>query len=159
MLKGIRLAGFGFDRRDCIFVGCALESNGSRTRRNRERRWWRRGQTTLALVLLQRVFDQPLVGLVALAIVVTSVLAGVPITRWRIPPFIVAWIIPLAAGIAVGYVHPVWQGVSVTIPLAVTPAPLQAMVLALPYMSVIAPMAFYHVLQDIASAAGKENPS
>src|ERR1700733_1361018 len=37
----------------------------------------------LALVLLQRVFDQPLVGLVALAIIVTSVLAGVPITRWR----------------------------------------------------------------------------
>jgi adenine/guanine/hypoxanthine permease len=28
------------------------------------------------------------------------------------------------------------------------------MVLALPYMSVIAPVAFYHVLQDIASAAG-----
>ncbi|MGA2711694.1 MAG: hypothetical protein ABSG41_01205 [Bryobacteraceae bacterium] len=108
----------------------------------------------LALVLLQRVFDQPLVGLVALAIVVTSVLANVPITRWRIPPFIVAWIIPLAVGIAVGYVRPVWQGASVTLPLAITPGPLRAMVLALPYMSVIAPMAFYHVLQDIASAAG-----
>src|ERR1700735_4048420 len=58
----------------------------------------------LALVLLQRVFDQPLVGLAALAIVVTSVLANVPITRWRIPPFIAAWLIPLAVGAAVGYV-------------------------------------------------------
>src|SRR6202167_1393307 len=85
----------------------------------------------LALVLLQRVFDRPLVGLVALAIVVTTVLAGVPITKWRIPPFIVAWIIPLAVGIGIGYVHPVWQGVSLTLPFAVTPAPLRATVLAL----------------------------
>jgi adenine/guanine/hypoxanthine permease len=108
----------------------------------------------LALVLLQRVFDQPLVGLVALAIIVTSVLANVPITRWRIPPFIVAWIIPLALGIAIGYVHPTWQGMSLTLPFALPPNPLQAMIRALPYMSVIAPMAFYHVLQDIASAAG-----
>jgi AGZA family xanthine/uracil permease-like MFS transporter len=108
----------------------------------------------LALVLLQRVFDQPVVGLVALAIVVTSVLANVPITRWRIPPFIAAWIIPLAVGVAIGYVHPEWRGISITSPFAITPEPLRAMILALPYMSVIAPMAFYHVLQDIASAAG-----
>src|ERR1017187_10167285 len=47
----------------------------------------------LALVLLQRVFDQPVVGLVALAIIVTTVLANVPITRYRIPPFLVAWIV------------------------------------------------------------------
>ena len=64
----------------------------------------------LALVLLQRGFDQPLVGHHALAIVMTSVLANVPITRWRIPPFIVAWIVPLAAGAAIGYVQPVWRG-------------------------------------------------
>ena len=56
----------------------------------------------LALVLLQRVFDQPIVGLIALAIVITAVLAGVPITRHRIPPFLVAWLIPLAVGIALG---------------------------------------------------------
>jgi AGZA family xanthine/uracil permease-like MFS transporter len=108
----------------------------------------------LALVLLQRVFDRPLVGLVALAIVITSVLANVPITRWRIPPFIMAWIIPLSLGIAIGYVHPKWQGVSLTPPFAFVPNPLEAMTRALPYMSVIAPMAFYHVLQDIASVAG-----
>jgi adenine/guanine/hypoxanthine permease len=108
----------------------------------------------LALVLLQRIFDQPLVGLVALAIIVTSVLANVPITRWRIPPFIVAWIVPLGVGIAIGSVHPVWQGISLTPPFAITPDPLRGLILALPYMSVIAPMAFYHVLQDIASAAG-----
>jgi len=108
----------------------------------------------LALVLLQRVFDQPIVGLVALAIIATSVLGNLPITRWRIPPFIVAWLIPLALGIGIGYVHPMWQGVSVIAPWVKVPGPLQAMMDALPYMSVIAPMAFYHVLQDIASAAG-----
>ena len=50
----------------------------------------------LALALLQRLFDQPLVGLVALMIVAVSVMGHVPITRWRIPPFLVAWIVPLA---------------------------------------------------------------
>jgi adenine/guanine/hypoxanthine permease len=108
----------------------------------------------LALVLLQRVFDNPLVGLVALAIIITSVLANVPITRWRIPPFIVAWIVPLAVGLAVGYVRPSWQGVAPGLPFSVTPEPLRAMGLALPYLSVIAPMAIYQVLQDIASVAG-----
>jgi adenine/guanine/hypoxanthine permease len=108
----------------------------------------------LALVLLQRVFDQPFVGLIALAIVATSVLAATPITRVRIPPFIVAWLVPLAAGIAIQYVHPAWTGLSLRAPWALVPGPLHAMGLALPFMSVIAPMAFYHVLQDIASAAG-----
>src|ERR1700733_6796213 len=108
----------------------------------------------LALVLLQRVFDQPFVGLIALAIVVTCVLGNLPITRWRIPPFFGGGLIPLAVGIGIGYVRPMWQGVSFTPPFAIVPEPLHAMMLALPYMSVIAPMAFYHVLQDIASAAG-----
>jgi adenine/guanine/hypoxanthine permease len=108
----------------------------------------------LALVLLQRVFDQPLVGLAALALIITSVLANVPITRLRIPPFIIAWLVPLMLGLAVGYVHPVWQGISVGFPFALTPQPIRAMVLALPYLSVIAPMAIYQVLQDIASVAG-----
>jgi AGZA family xanthine/uracil permease-like MFS transporter len=108
----------------------------------------------LALVMLQRVFDQPVVGLVALAIVVTTVLANVPITRYRIPPFLVAWIVPLVVGLSVGYVHPVWEGWSPTLPWSLTPEPLRAMSLALPYLSVIAPMAIYQVLQDIASVAG-----
>ncbi len=108
----------------------------------------------LALVLLQRVFDQPVVGLVALAIVVTTALANAPITRYRIPPFLVAWIVPLIVGLSIGYVHPVWQGFSFGLPWSVTPAPLRAMSLALPYLSVIAPMAIYQVLQDIASVAG-----
>ena len=108
----------------------------------------------LALVLLQRVFDQPVVGLVALAIVITSVLGNVPITRWRIPPFIVAWFVPLLVALAIGYVHPAWQGVSIGAPLSMVSDPLRAMALAVPYLSVIAPMAIYHVLQDIASVAG-----
>jgi len=108
----------------------------------------------LALVLLQRVFDQPLVGIVALTIVAVSVLANIPITRWRIPPFIVAWIIPLMVGLAIGYVHPVWQGLSQGLPLVVSLGPLRSMLLALPYLSVIAPMAIYQVLQDIAAVEG-----
>jgi adenine/guanine/hypoxanthine permease len=108
----------------------------------------------LALVLLQRIFDQPLVGIVALAIVGVAVLANVPITKWRIPPFLVAWIAPLAIGLAIGYVHPSWTGFSAQAPFVRTPGMLQAMGLAIPYLSVIAPMAIYQILQDIASVEG-----
>src|SRR5258708_2913574 len=108
----------------------------------------------LALVLLQRLFDQPLVGIVALSIVAVSVLANIPITRWRIPPFVVAWLIPLAVGLTIGYVHPVWQGVTVQLPWVASLGPLRSLFLALPYLSVIAPMAIYQILQDIAAVEG-----
>ena len=76
-------------------------------------------------------------------------------SRWlRIPPFVVAWIVPLTIGLCIGYVRPTWPGISFRVPFAITPEPLRAMQLALPYLSVIAPMAIYQVLQDIASAAG-----
>jgi len=110
--------------------------------------------TYLALVLLQRIFDQPLVGIIALAIVAICVLGNVPITSWRIPPFLVAWLVPMAMGLAIGYIHPVWQGFSLQIPFVKTPGLLKAMRLAIPYLSVIAPMAIYQVLQDIASVEG-----
>ena len=108
----------------------------------------------LGLALLQRLFDQPVVGLVALAIVGVCVLGNVPITRWRIPPFLVAWVIPLMVGIGVGYIHPQWRGFSFQVPLAGVRGAASAMRIALPYMSVIAPMAIYHVLQAIASVEG-----
>ncbi len=115
----------------------------------------RRGHVHLSrLVLLQRIFDQPLVGIVALAIVATAVLANVPITKWRIPPFLVAWLVPLAIGLSIGYIHPAWRGFSVQLPFVRTPGLLQAMGLAIPYLSVIAPMSIYQVLQDIASVEG-----
>src|ERR1700730_11458958 len=110
--------------------------------------------TYLALVLLQRIFDQPLVGIVALAIVATAVLANVPITKWRIPPFLVAWLVPLAIGLSIGYIHPAWNGFSLQLPFVRTPGLLQSMGLVIPYLSVIAPMAIYQVLQDIASVGG-----
>src|SRR6202012_5030545 len=72
----------------------------------------------LALVLLQRVFDQPLVGLIALAIIFTSVLANIPIPRMRIPPFIAAWSIPLAVALSIGYVHPPWSGLTLQLAFA-----------------------------------------
>jgi len=108
----------------------------------------------LALALLQRLFDQPLVGLIALTIVCVSVLGNVPITPWKIPPFIVAWLIPLAVGVSVGYVHPAWRGASLQLPFVLSSGPLRALGLALPYMSVIAPIAIYQLLQDLASVEG-----
>ena len=108
----------------------------------------------LALVLLQRVFDQPLVGLVALAIMCVAALAKVPITSYKIPPFLVVWIVPLLFGVMVGYVHPVWHGMSFVLPFVPLTGPLRAMLMALPYLSVIAPMSIYHVLQDIAAVEG-----
>jgi len=108
----------------------------------------------LALVLLERIFDQPIVGLVGLAIVATTALAQVPITKWRIPPFMVAWMVPLLVGLAIGYVKPAWPGLAFGPPWIHSLAPVEAMGLALPYLSVIAPIAMYQVLQDIASVAG-----
>lgn len=108
----------------------------------------------LALVLLQRVFDQPLVGIVALTIVAVSVFANVPITRWRIPPFLVAWLVPLAIGLGIGYVHPIWQGLSFTPPFVASLGPIRALIATLPYLSVIVPMSIYQILQDIASVEG-----
>jgi len=108
----------------------------------------------LALVLLQRVFDQPLVGIIALTIVAVSVFANVPISRWRIPPFLVAWLVPLAIGVSIGYVHPIWQGLSFTLPFVASLGPFRALIAALPYLSVIVPMSIYQILQDIASVEG-----
>ncbi|HWF10148.1 MAG TPA: hypothetical protein VG297_16890 [Bryobacteraceae bacterium] len=108
----------------------------------------------LALVLLQRVFDQPVVGLVALAIVIVTVLGGVPITRYRIPPFLVAWIVPLLVALGIGYVRPEWTGFALQLPWSFGPQPLSGLALALPYLSVIAPIAIYQILQDIAAVAG-----
>jgi adenine/guanine/hypoxanthine permease len=108
----------------------------------------------LAMVLLQRIFDQPLVGMVALAIVIIGVLARVPITPWRIPPFLVAWLVPLMLGIGVGYVHPEWTGIAPALPIAASPSLFGALGQVLPFLSVIAPMAIYQVLQDISAAEG-----
>jgi adenine/guanine/hypoxanthine permease len=107
----------------------------------------------LALILLQRVFDDPTVGLVALAIIMISV-AGVPFTRLRIPPFVVAWLFPLALALGIGYVHAGWPGLHFEVPWVGSTAPLQSFIAAIPYLSVILPVAIYHVLQDIASVTG-----
>lgn len=108
----------------------------------------------LALVLLQRIFDNPVVGIIALAIVATAALARVPITSWRIPPFLAVWIVPLTVGLAIGYVHPVWQGMKPILPFAASPGILHGLVMTIPYLSVIVPMTIYHVLQDIAAVEG-----
>jgi AGZA family xanthine/uracil permease-like MFS transporter len=108
----------------------------------------------LALTLLQRIFDQPLIGLIALTIVGVCVLGKVPITRRKIPPFLVVWLLPAALGIATGYIHPAFHPISPQLPFVWSLGPLRAMGLALPYMSVIGPMAIYQLLQDVASVEG-----
>jgi adenine/guanine/hypoxanthine permease len=108
----------------------------------------------LALVVLQRIFDQPLVGITALAIVAITVFANVPITQYRLPPFLFAWLIPLFFGIVFGYVRPSRPGAGLVLPFVPSGGPLRAMVAALPYLSVIAPMAIYHVLQAITTVEG-----
>ena len=108
----------------------------------------------LALMLLQRLFDHPLVGLIALVIIAASVLGDVPITRWRIPPFIVAWIVPLSVALSIGYVSLAWPRFSPGAPFVASSDPLRAMGMAVPYLSVIVPIAIYHVLQDIAAVEG-----
>jgi AGZA family xanthine/uracil permease-like MFS transporter len=110
--------------------------------------------TYIAMALLQRLFDDPLVGIIALALVAATMLPHLSITKYKIPPFLVIWLIPLAIGIGTGYVHPVWTGLSFTAPWIPSWAPLQAIEKVLPYLSVIVPMAFYQVLQDIAAVEG-----
>jgi AGZA family xanthine/uracil permease-like MFS transporter len=90
---------------------------------------------------------------VALAIVAVTVLARIPITPWRLPPFLVTWMVPLGLGIAVGYVHPAWSQLSPGPPWAAA-EPWRALISVLPYFSVIAPIACYEVLQDIAATEG-----
>ncbi|AFM21704.1 hypothetical protein Anamo_1079 [Acetomicrobium mobile DSM 13181] len=108
----------------------------------------------LALVLLQRLFDNPLVGIIALAIVASAVLAQLRITRFNIPPFLIVWLLPLAIGIINGYVKPAWTGFSFTAPWVASLGPVGALGKALPYFSVIVPMAVYQILQDIAAVEG-----
>ncbi|MGH9644567.1 MAG: hypothetical protein ACRD3Q_19355 [Terriglobales bacterium] len=108
----------------------------------------------LALVLLQRIFDQPLVGIIALVTVSATALARIPITSWKIPPFVAAWIIPLIVGFSIGYIHPLWHGIAPVVPFAASSSILSSIVMVLPYLSVIVPMSIYHVLQDIAAVEG-----
>jgi AGZA family xanthine/uracil permease-like MFS transporter len=108
----------------------------------------------LLLVLIQRIFDQPFLGIIALTIVVMCVLGNVSITSWRIPPFLVAWLVPLAIGLGIQYVHPVWTGASIQIPFIWPAGLMGSLVASLPFFSVIVPMSIYHILQDIASVEG-----
>lgn len=108
----------------------------------------------LLLVLLQRIFDQPLLGIIALSIVALCVLGNVPITNWRIPPFLVAWAVPLAIGFGIHYVHPVWPGIKFGLPFAHVPGLLDGLRSTVPFFSIIVPMVVYHLLQDIASVEG-----
>src|SRR5258708_1633380 len=52
----------------------------------------------LALVLLQRIFDQPLAGIIALTIVAVAGPAHMPVTELRSSPLFLACLIPLAGG-------------------------------------------------------------
>ena len=108
----------------------------------------------ISLALLQRIFDNPLVGILALALVAATVFPHLSITRAKVPPLLVIWLLPLAVGIGIGYVHPVWDGFSFTAPFVMSWAPVAAIGRTLPYLSVIVPMTIYQILQDIAAVEG-----
>ena len=108
----------------------------------------------LGLALLQRLFDQPIVGLVALTIVAVFVLGNIPITRFRIPPFLVAWLLPLAIASGNSLCASRLARIRFSVAFAGTSGALGALKMAVPYMSVIAPIAIYQVLQDIAAVEG-----
>jgi len=108
----------------------------------------------LALVLLQRIFDNPLLGIIALVIVCAGVLANIPFTKWKIPPFLVAWLIPLGLGFIIRYVHVDFHGIAPTLPLVFSLSPIKAIIGVIPYMSVILPIAIYQILQDISAVEG-----
>jgi AGZA family xanthine/uracil permease-like MFS transporter len=107
----------------------------------------------LALVLLQRVFDQPLVGLIALAIIATASwptyrsLAGAFHRSSRRGSFRFP---SRSSSDTFARPGPAYRSSSLSPPQGT----LRAMALAIPYLSVIAPIAIYQVLQDIASVAG-----
>lgn len=80
-------------------------------------------------------------------------LAGLGVTRWRIPPFLVAWLVPLAIAVAIGYTRPTWEGLTLTPPFATSAGLFTGLGPAIQYMPVIIPMAVYLVLQDVAANA------
>lgn len=108
----------------------------------------------LALILLPRMFAQPALGLLALGIVLLGVFARLPLTRWRLPPFLVAWLLPLGVGWAGGYLRPEWTGLAFTLPGVISWGVLSELPRVAPYFSVIVPMSLYHILQDIAAVEG-----
>lgn len=83
-----------------------------------------------------------------------GVLAKLSITRWNIPPFLAAWIIPLLIGMGSGYVHPAWHGLALVAPFVASLGPLKALFKVIPYFSVVTPIAVYQLLQDIAAVEG-----
>jgi AGZA family xanthine/uracil permease-like MFS transporter len=108
----------------------------------------------LTMVLLQRMFDNAIVGIIAFVIVAAGVIANVRITRWNFPPILAAWIIPLLIGLAIGYVNPVWHGISFVPPFIVSLGPVSVLFKVIPYFSSIVPMTIYQVFQDIAAVEG-----
>jgi AGZA family xanthine/uracil permease-like MFS transporter len=110
--------------------------------------------TYLAMVMLPRLFDNPLVALIALSIVMITELAKIPITKKRFPSLLFIWIIPLIVAIAIGYVIPQWHGITFTLPLVLSLEPVFGIGQALNYLALIVPMAFYLGLQCIASVQG-----
>ena len=107
--------------------------------------------TYLGMVLLTRLLDSPLVGLAALALVFVTLYADIPITRYRIPGFLVVWLVPLTLAIATGYSRPRFPGLHFTSPGILSVAPLFCLPAAVSDFSIIVPLALYQIVQDIAA--------
>lgn len=113
--------------------------------------------TYLGMALLLRLLDQPVVGLLALGLVFVGLYADLPFTRWRIPGFLVVWLLPLALAVVLGYHRPVWPVARLTAPWVLSAAPVEALGRTLPYFSVILPVALYQIVQDVAAVEAADS--
>ncbi|WP_436663526.1 hypothetical protein ACOALA_13305 [Alicyclobacillus acidoterrestris] len=105
----------------------------------------------LSMMIVVRLFSSPLLGVISLAIVLCGVFAKIPLTRWRLSPFLVAWIIVLAVGLISGDIDIQWTGMHLTSPWNMAPHFGSYLVKDISYFSIIVPMSVYAILQDLAS--------
>lgn len=107
--------------------------------------------TFLSMAIVVRLFSSPLLGVIALAVVLAGVFAKIPLTKWNLSPFLVAWILVLVVGFSTSNISMAWTGVRVISPWNFVPQLGQYMMKDVAYFSVIVPMSMYAVLQDIAA--------
>ncbi|WAH35654.1 hypothetical protein [Alicyclobacillus dauci] len=105
----------------------------------------------LSMTIVVRLFSSPLLGIIALTVVLCGVFAKIPLTKFNLSPFLVAWVIVLVVGLATGDLDITWTGMHLTSPWHIAPHLAQYMVRDISYFSVIVPMSVYAILQDFAS--------
>ncbi|GMA61970.1 hypothetical protein NZD89_19790 [Alicyclobacillus fastidiosus] len=105
----------------------------------------------LSRTIVVRLFSSPLLGIIALTLVLCGVFAKIPLTKWSLSPFFVAWMVVLVVGLTTGDIHISWSGMHFTAPWHMPPKFMAYLMGDISYFSVIVPMSVYAILQDLAS--------